>query len=359
MPRLVPHPPRPAGSTNIGAALAVAMLAASLGACNDRTATIVEHAAFVQTEIVQPRDGQASLTLTGEVQARFRADLSFRVSGRVIARLVDVGAHVNAGDILARLDPAEQQAELDAATAGLAAAESQLRVAQATFDRQSYLLSSGFTTRATYDQAQEQLRSAQSTLESVKAQLGTARESLADTQLHARAAGVITARNLEVGQVVQAAQAVYTLAQDGERDAVFDVPESIFFGEVEHDRVSLRLFSSPDTTAVGYVREVSPAIQNPPAGMTLGSAVSGTAAIKAETEIIVPWTALTATGPKPAVWLVDPSTKTASLRPVTIAAYQAGAVLIKTGLKAGDRVVVDGGKLLSSGQAVTYREDQS
>jgi multidrug efflux pump subunit AcrA (membrane-fusion protein) len=93
--------------------------------------------------------------------------------------------------------------------------------------------------------------------------------------------------------------------------------------------------------------------------MTLGSAVSGTAAIKAETEIIVPWTALTATGPKPAVWLVDPSTKTASLRPVTIAAYQAGAVLIKTGLKAGDRVVVDGGKLLSSGQAVTYREDQS
>jgi len=372
MPRLVPHPPRPAVSTNIGAALAVAMLAASLGACNDRTATTVEHAAFVQTEIVQPRDGQASLTLTGEVQARFRADLSFRVSGRVIARLVDVGAHVNAGDILARLDPAEQQAELDAATAGLAAAESQLRVAQATFDRQSYLLSSGFTTRATYDQAQEQLRSAQSTLESVKAQLGTAREALADTELHARAAGVITARNLEVGQVVQAAQAVYTLAQDGERDAVFDVPESIFFGEVEHDRVSLRLVSSPDTTAVGYVREVSPAvdlrssavrvkvaIQNPPAGMTLGSAVSGTAASKAETEIIVPWTALTATGPKPAVWLVDPSTKTASLRPVTIAAYQAGAVLIKTGLKAGDRVVVDGGKLLSSGQAVTYGEDQS
>ena len=106
-----------------------------------------ERAAFVHTEIVQPQDGQASLTLTGEVQARFRADLSFRVSGRVLARLVDVGAHVNAGDVLARLDPAEQQADFDAATAGVAAAESQLRVAQATFDRQSYLLSSGFTTR--------------------------------------------------------------------------------------------------------------------------------------------------------------------------------------------------------------------
>jgi membrane fusion protein, multidrug efflux system len=372
VPHVVPHPPRLAVSTNIGAALAVAILAAPLGACNDHVASPLERAAFVHTEIVQPRDGQASLTLTGEVQARFRADLSFRVSGRVLTRLVDVGAHVNAGDVLARLDPTEQQADFDAGTAGVAAAEAQLRVAQATFDRQNYLLSSGFTTRATYDQAQEQLRAAQSTLESAKAQLGTAREALADTELHARAAGVITARNLEVGQVVQAAQAVYTLAQDGERDAVFDVPESIFFGDVEHDRVSLTLVSSPDTTAVGYVREVSPAvdpksstvrvkvaIQNPPAAMTLGSAISGTAGTKAKTEIIVPWTALTATGPKPAVWLVDPSTKTASLRAVTIGAYEAGAVLIKEGLKAGDRVVVDGSKLLSAGQPVTYGEDQS
>ena len=97
--------------------------------------------------IVQPQDCQGGLTLTGEVQARFRADLSFRVSGRVLARPVDVGAHVIAGDLLARLDPAEQQADFDAATAALAAAEAQLRVAQATFDRQSNLLSSGFTTR--------------------------------------------------------------------------------------------------------------------------------------------------------------------------------------------------------------------
>jgi membrane fusion protein, multidrug efflux system len=104
--------------------------------------------AFVRTEVVEPRHGQAAVTLTGEVQARFRADLSFRVSGRVLERFVDG---------LARLDPAEQQADVDAATAGLAAAESQLRVAQATFDRQNYLLSSGFTTRTAHDQAQQQL----------------------------------------------------------------------------------------------------------------------------------------------------------------------------------------------------------
>jgi RND family efflux transporter MFP subunit len=357
---------------HISIALALALLAAPLAACNDRAATTAERAAFVHTEVVRPQDGQESLTLTGEVQARFRADLSFRVSGRVLARLADVGAHVNAGDLLARLDPAEQQADFDAATAGVTAAEAQLRVAQATFDRQNQLLSSGYTTRVAYDHAQEQLRTAQSTLESAKSQLGTEREALGDTELHARAAGVITGRTLEIGQVVQAAQSVFTLAQDSERDAVFDVPESMFLGDVESGSVSLALVSGSDVTATGYVREISPAIdpksstirvkvaiQNPPPAMTLGSAIAGTAGTKPATEITVPWTALMAAGSKPAVWIVDPKTKTASLRPVTVGAYEAGAVLIKEGLEAGDRVVIDGGKLLSSGQPVTYGEERS
>ena len=371
MHRSIRHAPALAIPRPMSAALALALLATPLAACNDRSAAPVERATLVHTELVQPRDGQAASTLTGEIQARFSADLSFRVSGRVLERLADVGAHVNAGDVLARLDPAEQRAELDAATAGVAAAESQLRVAKAKFDRQTYLISSGFTTRVAYDQAQEELRSSESTLESAKAQLGTAREALGDTELHARAAGVITARNLEVGQVVQAAQSVFSLAQDGERDAVFDVPESIFSGDVE-GHVSLSLVSGSDVTAVGYVREISPAvdpksstvrvkvaIQNPPAAMTLGSAIAGTAETKPATEITVPWTALMATGSKPAVWIVDPKTKTASLKAVTIGAYEAGSVLIREGLEAGDRVVVDGGKLLSSGQRVTYGEDRS
>jgi multidrug efflux pump subunit AcrA (membrane-fusion protein) len=61
-----------------------------------------------------------------------------------------------------------------------------------------------------------------------------------------------------------------------------------------------------------------------------------------------------AIGSKPAVWIVDPATDTVSLKPVSISAYEAGAVLISGGLEPGARVVVDGGKLLSSGQRVTY-----
>lgn len=354
------------------AALAVSILATPLIGCSDGSATAVQPATFVRTEIVQPRARQGSVTLTGEVQARFRADLSFRVSGGVRERLVDVGTHVDPGDLMARLDAAEQQADVDAASAAVTTAEAQLRVARATFDRQNRLISTGFTTRVAFDQAQEGLRTAEGSLEAARAQLGTAKDALGYTELRAGASGVITARSLEVGQVVQAGQPAFSLAQDGERDAVFDVYEAIFFGDFDGGPVSLTLVSNPNVKATGRVREISPAInpksatirvkvtiQNPPEAMTLGSAVAGIARWKPIAQIALPWTALMATGSKPAVWVIDPSTKTASLKPVTIARYEAGAVVIKEGLEPGERIVVDGGKLLSSGQSVAYDEERS
>jgi RND family efflux transporter MFP subunit len=360
------------GLKGLSGVLAVALLAAPLGACNDGSAAPVQRATFVRTDIVQPRTRQRSVTLTGEVQARFRADLSFRVGGRVRERLVDVGAHVDAGDVLARLDAAEQQADLDAASAAVTAAQAQLRVARATFERQNRLIAAGFTTRVAFDQAQEALRIAEGSLEATQSQLGTAKEALGYTELRAGAAGVITARSLEIGQVVQAGQPVFSLAQDGDRDAVFDVYESVFFGDFDRGAVSLTLISDPSVQAIGYVREVSPAInaksatirvkvtiQNSLAAMTLGSAVAGTVEWKPVAQIALPWTALMSTGSKPAVWVVEPSNRTALLKPVTVARHEAGAVVIQDGLEPGERVVVDGGKLLSSGQPVSYADDPS
>jgi RND family efflux transporter MFP subunit len=217
-----------------------------------------------------------------------------------------------------------------------------------------------------FDQAQEGLGTAQGSLEAAKAQLGISKDALGFTELRADAAGVITTRNVEVGQAVQAAQLAFTVAQDGDRDAVFDVYESIFFREPD-DKIVLTLLSDRNVTAVGRVREVSPtidpksatvrvkvAIENPPAAMTLGAAVAGTAQWKPVEQIALPWSALTAMGSAPAVWVVDPGTRTVSLKPVTVDSYGTGTVIIKSGLQPGELVVVDGGKLLSLGQSVTY-----
>ena len=71
---------------------------------------------------------------------------------------------------------------------------------------------------------------------------------------------MITARKLEIGQVVDAGQSVFTLAQDGDRDAIFDVDERILLGDTERSEVALKLLSDSNVTALGRVREVSPAV---------------------------------------------------------------------------------------------------
>jgi RND family efflux transporter MFP subunit len=210
------------------------------------------------------------------------------------------------------------------------------------------------------------LRSAEGALEAAKAQLGTARDALSYTELRAGAAGVITARALEVGRVVQMAEPVYGLALDGEREAVFDVDE-FFLGELPDAVIGLKLVSDARVTAIGRVREVSPAVDpktstvrvkvtilNPPVEMRLGSAVAGTRTSQSSPRISVPWTALMASGATPAVWTIDPVTNKATLKAVTVARYEAASVVIKDGLAPGDRVVIDGGKLLSVGQPVTF-----
>ena len=199
----------------------------------------------MRTEIVQAASSANSVTLTGEVQARFNADLAFRISGRVVERLRGGWGSRRRGQVLARLDPAEQQADLDAAGATMTGAESQLRVATATFERQRTLLSNGFTTRVVFDQAQEGLQSAQASLQDAKAQLGRAK-TRGDTELRASAAGVITARKLESAKWWTRVSRSSRLAQDGDRDAIFDVDERILLGDTERSDVALKLLSDPN-----------------------------------------------------------------------------------------------------------------
>jgi RND family efflux transporter MFP subunit len=190
--------------------------------------------------------------------------------------------------------------------------------------------------------------------------------------LRAPAAGVITARSIEVGQVAQVAQSAFTLAQDGERDGVFDVYETIFFEQPESNVVALALVSDPAITAQGHVREVSPTIDakmatvrvkvmidNPPEAMTLGSSVTGTARWKPRKRIVLPWSALTAVGAEPAVWVVDAANRTVSLKRIAIDSYETETIVVKSGLQPDDRVVIDGGKLLSPGQPVTYDAEKA
>ena len=144
----------------------------------------------------------------------------------MIERPVNVGDVLTAGQVVARLDPQNQQNALRSAQANLASAEALLTQAHLTFSRQQELMKDGWTPRAKFDEAQQALVAAQAQVDSAQAQVRIAQEQLSYTVLSADAPGAVTAVGAEPGEVVRAGQMVVQLARQGGRDAVFDVPEA-------------------------------------------------------------------------------------------------------------------------------------
>ncbi len=342
------------------------MLAVSgLAACQEQTSGPENPPTAVQVEAAVLADYAPAIRLTGEIRARVESDLSFRVAGRITERLVNVGDHVMADQVLARLDPQQQQATVTAAEAAVLSAEAVLRQATSSYERQKALLARGFTTQREHDQAVEAYRTAQASRADARARLGTARDHLSDTVLRAGVAGVITARNAETGQVVQTAQTVFSIAQDGPRDAVFNVNESIFTHELANPAIALTLVSDPAVTATGVVREISPTVDRATgtvrakvglaqslAAMTLGASVIGEGRLEPRKFVAVPWSALSSGSGQPAVWTVDPETKAVLLKPITIEGYETGKVFMRDGLRPGEIVATGGAQFLRPNQVV-------
>jgi RND family efflux transporter MFP subunit len=340
-------------------------MAAGLAACEPNVPA-ARPAMPVRVVTVETSDVALAVALTGEVRAQVQSDHAFRVVGRMTARNADVGAHVDAGQVLAQIDPLEQRADLAAARASVESAEAQLRQASAAFDRQKALLTQGFTTRRSYDQAEESFRTAQGSLDAARTQFAVARDQLSHTTLRAAVSGTVIARHAEVGQVVQPGQAVFTIARDGARDAVFAVPEAMIARDLADRSVDVTLLSDPAVAAKGIVREIMPnvdpatgtvmvkvAIETPPAAMGFGAAVGGTGRFPAARLIALPASALSARAGDAAVWIVDPGTQTVTLRPVRIAQYDSDRIFVRDGLAPGEVVVTSGGQLLRPGQSVT------
>ncbi|KAB2676267.1 efflux RND transporter periplasmic adaptor subunit [Brucella tritici] len=316
-------------------------------------------------------DYQPKLTLSGAIAARSLVNVSFRLNGQVVQRLVEIGQHVEKGQPLASIDDVEQQANLRVAQATSDAAQAQLVQAQANFVRQKALLAQGFTTRSTYDQANQNLQTTQSALASAESQLKDARDQLSYTELQAPVSGVITARNVEAGQVVQAAQTAFSIAEDGPRDAIFDVQETL----VNHAKigmgVTIALLSDASISAEGKIREISPVVdaqtgtvrvkvgiaQTPPQ-MALGATVTGTVHMDSVKVVVLPWSAMTSDAGRTAVWRLSKDSKVATLVPIKVLAYEKGRLLVEGGLQEGELIVTKGAQMLRSGEPADVVQEQ-
>jgi membrane fusion protein, multidrug efflux system len=344
--------------------LAAALIAATLGGCG-KPVPPPAAARPVQTVTVERHAEGETVSLTGQVRAKDQVSLAFRIDGRMIDRPVHVGDVLTAGQVVARLDPQNQQNELRSAQASLASAEAVLTQTRLAFLRNQTLVKEGAVSRAKFDEAQQDFATAQAKVDSAQAELRIEQDRLGYTTLFADAPGAVTATGAEPGEVVRAGQMIVQLARQGGRDAVFDVPEQLILTGPRDPVVELALSNDPKVTATGRVREVAPqadpatrtfqvkvGIINPPDAMRLGATVTGRIKLPAPPGVEVPPSALTEANGHPAVWVFDAQSKTVSLRNVDVLRYDAASVVISHGLETGDVVVTAGVQTLHPGQKV-------
>jgi RND family efflux transporter MFP subunit len=336
-----------------------------LGGCERRTKAKAVEPRPVRTVTATKGGTGETVVLTGQISAENEASLSFRIGGRIVERLGNVGDRVQPDQILAKLDPQNELNALRSAQAALSAAEGRVIETRNAYERQKILLPQGFTTQALYDQAEQALRTAQSQLDNAEAQLHIAKDRVSYTELKAGVTGSITARTAEAGEVVQPGQTIFQVARQDGRDAVFDVPAQVIRSAPPDPKVVVSLTDDPSITAVGRVRQVDPqadpitrtfrvrvSLIDPPAAMFLGATVKGRMELEATPGITLPASALTRIDGQPAVWLVDPKEMTVSLHNVEIGRFDPGSVLVARGLEGGEVVVTAGVQALHPGQKV-------
>jgi RND family efflux transporter MFP subunit len=307
---------------------------------------------------------------TGTVAARVQSNLGFRISGKVIERLVDTGQVIQAGTPLYRIDPTDYDHAIAAQLGNVAAAKA--RLIQATADEKRYrnLLPTRAVSASDYDAAKAAMDSARALLDAAQAQLQVAQDDRRYTTLVADADGTVVETLAEPGQVVSAGQIVARIAHTGPREASISLPETmrpaigaaaqaLLYGRDDRWPAHLRQLSdSADPQTRTY--EARYVLEGEAAAAPLGATVtillpSGASA----RETSVPLGALTDEGKGSGVWVFDAKTSAVTFRPVRIDQLGVETAILGGGLSVGEQIVALGAHLLHDGQRVRTSEAQA
>ncbi|NNJ15649.1 efflux RND transporter periplasmic adaptor subunit [Pseudomonas putida CSV86] len=348
------------------AAFAVCVLPFVLVACGDpsvskdaRTKPPVVRTAAVERAVDAPR------SFTGVVVARTQSDLGFRVSGKVLERLVDTGETVRRGQPLMRLDPVDLQLQARAQQEAVVAARA--RASQTADDEARYrgLVAEGAVSASTYDRIKAAADAAKAQLSAAQAQADVARNATGYAVLLADADGVVMDTLAEPGQVVSAGQPVVQLARAGQREAVVHLPETlrpvpgstaqaILYGNsgpAVTARLRLLSEAADGTTRTFEARYVlDGALANAPLGSTITLNIAKEK--NADQVLQVPIAALYDPGNGTGVWVIAGEPAKVSWRPVRVLGISDDAARVTGNLDAGEQVVALGAHLLREGEEV-------
>jgi RND family efflux transporter MFP subunit len=345
---------------------ALAALVTTLVACSKAEAP-QEPLRSVKLLTVAGSDLNLGGEYAAEVRARVESRLGFRVGGKLVQRPAEPGQRVAAGQLLALVDAQDFQLAAQAAQAQVSAAQSQRDLAAAEFKRFEALKAQNFISGAELERREASLKAADAALNQAKAQAQAQGNQAGYARLTAIHAGVITAVEAEVGQVVSAGQPVLRLAHDGPRDAAFAVSESAIMairvgqsmqatvlstGQMVQGTVrEMAASADPVTRTYAVKLALAPGVALP-LGATLNVRAPGVSG-STVSAIKLPTSALRQEGQGTAVWVLDEATMTVNSQAVQLGMVDGNEVVVTSGLQPGQKVVSAGVHVLSPGQKVT------
>ncbi|MCK9909017.1 efflux RND transporter periplasmic adaptor subunit [Microbacteriaceae bacterium K1510] len=342
----------------VSGAAAVAMRTHDASAVSDPR----QEAPLVRLIVPAPAAG-SERRFTGVVAARVQSNLGFRVPGKIIRRLVDVGQQVKAGQALMQIDESDLRLALTAKRNAAIAARVVAVQARSDEKRYAVLVQTVSVSPQRYEQAKAALDTAEAQLAAAEAEARVAENETKYSTLEADADGTVVETLGEPGQVVSAGQVVVRLAHAGPREAVVSLPEAVrpaigslaeasVYGDGQR-RSSARLRQLSDaadaqtrTYEARYVLDGDAAAA--PLGATVTLQLTNQAA---QPEVQVPLGAVLDDGSKTGVWVLDSATSTVRFRAVKLIRVS-GETAVVFGLSSDERVVAIGAHLLREGAHV-------
>jgi len=343
---------------------ALALTGLLLAGCSSEVSRVDDRRP-VRAITLTPTPVAVEVELPGEVRPRVESRVGFQVGGRINSRRVEMGQQVKQGDVLATLDPADFKLSAVAAAAQLNAAQVDRDQQRADMKRFEDLHRQGFISGAELERRRAQLDAAEARYAQAAALADVSSNQAAYATLRAPAAGLVSAIDAEVGQVVASGQSVVRLALAGDKEVAIAIPEVRLeqLRRVPEVRVALWAHQAE---LKGRVREIAPiadsatrtyaarvTLLDPPAHVALGM----TATVRFATPpsppiLVVPLTALLREGEATSVWRLDRQAMTVDKVPVTVGGVAGNTVILGSGVQPGETIVTAGVHLLKPGQKV-------
>lgn len=309
-------------------------------------------------------------TITAEITPRYKTILSFRVDGKVVQRNVENGQHIKKGQTIAILDIKDFELSVLVAKEKVNIAKSAADKALIDERRYKTLLDRGVVNAEEYDLQKSEADAATAQLALANNELKMAQDSQSYTTLVAPFDGIISNVEFEVGEVVNKGHPLAVIYDDKHMEVLADIPETLV-SDLSSYEAKIILWNRPKEQFLVTLREVSPfaaeqtktfeaqySINNSNTlNIQLLKGMTARLILTKKTKelySILPATALVKTNGKPGVWEYIPPKKAIRFVPVTIYQYTLDKVVV-SGLKDGMVIIVLGGHKLDTNAQVRIK----